>query len=73
MILYVLGWNYNSWVWSGDKLTFRPGIKLIGLIFGERSTHGAIKIEDKQNGLKAVVKIGTEKGNFFTKKKQMIL
>ena len=42
------------------------------MIFGERSTHffGAIKIEDKQNGLKAVVKIGTEKGNFFTKKKQ---
>ena len=57
---------------SGDKLTFRlPGVKLVGLIFGDRCTHffGAIKVIDRANGLKAIVKIGTEKGNFFNKKK----
>ena len=37
---------------SGEKLSIRlPGIKFVGLVFGERSTHffGAIVIEDKKN------------------------
>lgn len=65
---------------KGDRVEFNlPGGKVMGLMSGDRllKWHGIMKFLDKKNGLKAILKIGSQKkvpgGGLFSKKRSDLL